>query len=194
MPSTTSGRVFTRISLQPSSTGPPKSAAVSCRCCSMVPMAPSITRMRLSSASSRASRRSSLVVMAQEGVSYDSNSYDKKNRIPTGGRYGCPAPLERPTGPVEGPPEAVRGALVLQQDEPRRPGSRRGAHRPPGYRSDRLQGVAHRAEVRVGSGHDARRRHHRRCFNRKENHDRLVREMEENIARAAAAKVPNVIT
>ena len=31
-------------------------------------------------------------------------------------------------------------------------------------------------------------------FNRKENHDRLVREMEENIARAAAAKVPNVIT
>jgi hydroxypyruvate isomerase len=31
-------------------------------------------------------------------------------------------------------------------------------------------------------------------FNRKENHDRLVREMEENIARAAAAGVPNVIT
>ena len=31
-------------------------------------------------------------------------------------------------------------------------------------------------------------------FNRNENHDRLVREMEENIARAAAAKVPNVIT
>ena len=31
-------------------------------------------------------------------------------------------------------------------------------------------------------------------FNRKENHDRLVREMEENIPRAAAAKVPNVIT
>jgi hydroxypyruvate isomerase len=32
------------------------------------------------------------------------------------------------------------------------------------------------------------------AFNRKENHDRLVREMEENIARAAAANVPNVIT
>src|SRR5580704_9025413 len=32
------------------------------------------------------------------------------------------------------------------------------------------------------------------AFNRKENHDRLVREMEENIPRAAAAKVPNVIT
>jgi len=31
-------------------------------------------------------------------------------------------------------------------------------------------------------------------FNRIENHDRLVREMEENIPRAAAAKVPNVIT
>jgi hydroxypyruvate isomerase len=31
-------------------------------------------------------------------------------------------------------------------------------------------------------------------FNRKENHDRLVREMEENITRAAAAHVPNVIT
>ncbi|HUO31912.1 MAG TPA: TIM barrel protein [Bryobacteraceae bacterium] len=31
-------------------------------------------------------------------------------------------------------------------------------------------------------------------FNRTENHDRLVREMEENINRAAAAKVPNVIT
>ncbi|MFN7998571.1 MAG: sugar phosphate isomerase/epimerase family protein [Bryobacteraceae bacterium] len=31
-------------------------------------------------------------------------------------------------------------------------------------------------------------------FNRKENHDRLVREMEENITRAAAAQVPNVIT
>jgi hydroxypyruvate isomerase len=32
------------------------------------------------------------------------------------------------------------------------------------------------------------------AFNRKENHDRLVRELEENIPRAAAAKVPNVIT
>ena len=32
------------------------------------------------------------------------------------------------------------------------------------------------------------------AFNRKENHDRLVREMEENIPRAAAAGVPNVIT
>lgn len=31
-------------------------------------------------------------------------------------------------------------------------------------------------------------------WNRKENHDRLVKEMEENIKRAAAAKVPNVIT
>ncbi|HLY18166.1 MAG TPA: sugar phosphate isomerase/epimerase family protein [Bryobacteraceae bacterium] len=32
------------------------------------------------------------------------------------------------------------------------------------------------------------------AFNRKENHDRLVRELEENIPRAAAANVPNVIT
>ncbi|HVN06762.1 MAG TPA: TIM barrel protein [Bryobacteraceae bacterium] len=32
------------------------------------------------------------------------------------------------------------------------------------------------------------------AFNRRENHDRLVSEMEENINRAAAAKVPNVIT
>ena len=32
------------------------------------------------------------------------------------------------------------------------------------------------------------------AFNRKENHDRLVSEMEENIVRAAAANVPNVIT
>jgi hydroxypyruvate isomerase len=31
-------------------------------------------------------------------------------------------------------------------------------------------------------------------FNRKESHDRLVAEMEENIGRAAAAKAPNVIT
>lgn len=31
-------------------------------------------------------------------------------------------------------------------------------------------------------------------WNRTENHDRLVKEMQENIARAAAAKVPNVIT
>ena len=32
------------------------------------------------------------------------------------------------------------------------------------------------------------------CWNRKENHDRLEREMRENIDLAAAAKVPNVIT
>ncbi len=32
------------------------------------------------------------------------------------------------------------------------------------------------------------------CWNRKENHPRLQKEMQENIARAAAAKVPNVIT
>ncbi len=32
------------------------------------------------------------------------------------------------------------------------------------------------------------------CWNRTENHDRLVKEMQENIDRAAAAKVPNVIT
>jgi hypothetical protein len=51
--------------------------------------------------------------MAQEGVSYDSNSYDKKNCIPTGGRGGCLALFERSTGSVKGPPEAVRGALVL---------------------------------------------------------------------------------
>jgi hydroxypyruvate isomerase len=54
--------------------------------------------------------------------------------------------------------------------------------------------MAHRAEVRAGSGHDAGGRELSDCFNRVENHDRLVREMEENIPRAAAAKVPNVIT
>lgn len=32
------------------------------------------------------------------------------------------------------------------------------------------------------------------CWNRKENHDRLEKEMRENIALATAAKVPNVIT
>src|SRR5581483_9507293 len=51
MSSTTSGRVRTRFSLQPSSAGPPKSAADRCRCCSIVPMAPSSTRIRCSSSS-----------------------------------------------------------------------------------------------------------------------------------------------
>ena len=46
MSSTTSGRVRTRFSLQPSSAGPPKSAAVRFRCCSMVPIAPSRTSTR----------------------------------------------------------------------------------------------------------------------------------------------------
>ena len=32
------------------------------------------------------------------------------------------------------------------------------------------------------------------AWNRKENHDRLEKEMRDNIALAAAAKVPNVIT
>src|SRR5712664_1138221 len=46
MSRTTSGRVRTRFSLQPSSAAPPKSSAVRLHCCSMVPMAPSSTRMR----------------------------------------------------------------------------------------------------------------------------------------------------
>src|ERR1700687_494388 len=54
MSSTTSGRVLTRFSLQPSSAAPPKSAAERLRCCSMVPIAPSSTRMRSASSSRRA--------------------------------------------------------------------------------------------------------------------------------------------
>src|SRR5215470_1606692 len=46
MSSTTSGRVRASTSLQPSSAAPPKSAAVSSRCCSIVPIAPSSTRTR----------------------------------------------------------------------------------------------------------------------------------------------------
>src|SRR5712664_720663 len=46
MSRTTSGRVRTRFSLQPSRKAPPKSSAVRLRCWSMVPMAPSSTRMR----------------------------------------------------------------------------------------------------------------------------------------------------
>src|SRR5208337_2986520 len=53
MSSTTSGRVRTRFSLHPSSAAPPKSAAVRLRCCSIVPIAPSSTRMR----SARSSRK-----------------------------------------------------------------------------------------------------------------------------------------
>src|SRR5712692_3615506 len=41
-----SGRVRTRFSLQPSSEAPPKSAAVRFLCCSIVPIAPSSTRIR----------------------------------------------------------------------------------------------------------------------------------------------------
>ena len=52
--STTSGRVRTRFSLQPSRAGPPKSAAERLRCCSMVPIAPSSTKMRSASSSPRA--------------------------------------------------------------------------------------------------------------------------------------------
>src|SRR5208283_190241 len=51
MSSTTSGLVRTRFSLQPSSAAPPKSAAVKDRCCSIVPIAPSNTRMRCPSSS-----------------------------------------------------------------------------------------------------------------------------------------------
>src|SRR5258708_3569610 len=51
---TTSGRVRTRFSLQPSSAAPPKSAALRFRCCSMVPIAPSSTRILCPSNSRRA--------------------------------------------------------------------------------------------------------------------------------------------
>ena len=56
---TASGRVRMRFSLQPSSAGPPKSSAERRACCSMVPMAPSSTRIRVSRISSSACRRSS---------------------------------------------------------------------------------------------------------------------------------------
>src|SRR6185312_8930882 len=59
MSSITSGRVLFRYSLQPSSAAPPKSAAVRWRAWSMVPMAPSSTRIRVARASARACRRSS---------------------------------------------------------------------------------------------------------------------------------------
>src|SRR6266566_3369093 len=54
MSRTTSGRVRTRFSLHPSSSGPPKSAAANPRCCSMVPMAPSSTKIRCESSSRKA--------------------------------------------------------------------------------------------------------------------------------------------
>src|SRR6266571_2381945 len=54
MSRTTPGRVRTRFSLHPSSAGPPKSAAVRLRCCSMVPIAPSSTRIRCASNARRA--------------------------------------------------------------------------------------------------------------------------------------------
>src|SRR5437867_12894565 len=52
--STTSGLVLTRCSLQPSREGPPQSWAHRCFCCNMVPMAPSMTRMRSFNSSLRA--------------------------------------------------------------------------------------------------------------------------------------------
>src|SRR5438093_9504946 len=52
--STTSGLVLTRCSLQPSREGPPKSWAHRFFCCNMVPMAPSMTRMRSFNSSLRA--------------------------------------------------------------------------------------------------------------------------------------------
>src|SRR6266481_881731 len=54
MSSTTSGRVRTKFSLQPSRNAPPKSPAVRCLCCSIVPIAPSSTRIRSESNSRRA--------------------------------------------------------------------------------------------------------------------------------------------
>ena len=58
-PRTTSGRVRTRISLQPSRSAPPKSAAVRFTAWSAVPMAPSRTRMRSCNASCSAWMRRS---------------------------------------------------------------------------------------------------------------------------------------
>ena len=63
------GRVWFRFSLQPSSVGPPKSAAVRCCCCSMVPMAPSSTRMRVS----RSSTERALALLGCSHY-FDSNS------------------------------------------------------------------------------------------------------------------------
>src|SRR4030095_9270595 len=54
MSSTTSGRVRTRTSLQPSRAAPPKSAAVRSHCCSIVPIAPSSTRTRCAISSRKA--------------------------------------------------------------------------------------------------------------------------------------------
>src|SRR5271155_5466999 len=54
MSSTTSGRVRTRFSLQPSRAAPPKSPAVRLRCCSIVPIAPSSTSIRSESSCRRA--------------------------------------------------------------------------------------------------------------------------------------------
>src|SRR5258708_5173108 len=54
MSRTTSGRVRTRFSLHPSSAAPPKSAPFRFRCCSIVPIAPSSTRIRCASNSRKA--------------------------------------------------------------------------------------------------------------------------------------------
>ena len=69
--STTSGRVRTRFSLQPSSDAPPKSAAERLRCCSMVPIAPSSTRMRSASSSLRA--RSDSFTFRMSDLSFNSS-------------------------------------------------------------------------------------------------------------------------
>src|ERR1700683_679474 len=59
----TSGRDLTRYSGQSCSTAPPRSATVSSRCWSMVPMAPSRTRTRVARASKSAFWRSANEVM-----------------------------------------------------------------------------------------------------------------------------------
>src|SRR5260370_9128874 len=54
MSSPPSGRVRPKFSLNPSKTAPPKPPAVRCLCCSIVPIAPSSTRIRSESNSRRA--------------------------------------------------------------------------------------------------------------------------------------------
>src|ERR1035438_5355044 len=193
IPSTTSGRVFTRVSLQPSSTGPPKSAAVSCACCSMVPMAPSMTRMRLLRASTRASRRSSLAVIDERVYLMILTVMTRRTAFQLAGAAAALPSLSAQPAPLKGrlKQSAARwcyGKIGL--DDLAREAARIGLKGIDliDYKEwPTVQKYGLVPAITPGAGGIAD------GFNRKENHDKLVREMEENIPRAAAAKVPNVI-
>ena len=84
MPATRSGRVSTRISLQPSSSGPPKSSAVRPCSCMYVPNAPSYTTTR-SSTRSRNALRSAIDVKATGG------RFRRRSSLPVRATVRCAA-------------------------------------------------------------------------------------------------------